>query len=738
MRNKPILLFSFVIIVSAILSSCSPKTKAEADLAWDKREYSGAGKIYKEIMNKPEYKEDRAAMAFRAAECYRLVNDYKNAARMYERAEKYKYGPEAVKMRADMLKRQEEYTEAIILFNKYLEEAPNDAEAKKLLEGATLALQWKQSQECILFKVENLKKLNGRSDDNCAVQIKKESIIFTSDREDGVNKNLYPWTGAGFYDMWVAPLKKTRGELTVQSPELLKGTANRKYNEGSATFNSKGSTMFFTVCGGDDGKLTTCQIYSSNRRGRDEWDDPIKLDFCDTAYTYGHPSLSNDGKTLYFSADIPGGYGGKDIWMVKEVGRGKTWSDPINLGPEINTDADEMFPSIADDGTLYFSSNGHVGMGGLDMFKSTGTGNEWSTPENLKYPLNSGADDFSLVYKPDDNTSGYLSSNRTGGRGGDDIYEFFPIPQNFKITGVVKDCETGKPIEQAGIFISNDKDSNKVVLRTDKNGFYSMDLAKEVSYELYADKNEAYYIGSKTAYQTTKKLICSKELVQNFEMCRLCLDCMFNVSGILYDLDKANIRKDAAKILDDSVVSLLKRFPSVTLELGSHTDCRASAEYNRDLAQRRADSAVAYIVSKGIDSARLVAKGYGEDMLAIEKCKCDQSDYQHLCTEAEHQQNRRTTIKILRTDYISPAEAKRRATQDSLNNLNKAPTQQQAQPKDKNDREKERLRKKEEQEKKKKQKAEERQRKLDEKKKLMDEKKKKMEEDRKKRQKGNK
>jgi peptidoglycan-associated lipoprotein len=735
MRNKPILLFSLFIIVSAIFSSCSPKTRAEADEAWEKRAYASAGRIYKDVINDPANKEDRAAIAFRAAECYRLVNDYKNAARWYERAEKFKYGPETMKMRADMLKRQELYTEAIILFNKYLEEVPNDEYAKKLLEGATLALQWKQSQECILFKVENLKKLNSRSADNCAVQIKKEAIIFTSDRDQGVNKNSYPWTDAGFSDMWIAPLKKKRGEITIESPELLKGAANGKYNDGAATLNSKGSTMFFTICGGKDGKLTTCQIFSSNRRGRDEWDEAIMLDFCDTAYTYGQPSLSKDGKTLFFAADIPGGFGGKDIWMVKEVGRGKTWSEPINLGSAINTDADEMFPSIADDGTLYFSSNGHLGMGGLDMFKSTGTGNEWSEPENLKYPLNSGADDFSLVYKPDDNTSGFLSSNRIGGRGDDDIYEFFPIPQTFKISGVVKDCDNGMPIADAGVFISNDKDSNKVVLRTDKNGFYSMDLGKEISYELYADKNEAFYIGSQKAYQTTKKLICSKELVQNFEMCRLNLDSIFDVVGILYDLDSARIRPDAAKILDEKVVSLLKRFPTITLELGSHTDCRASAEYNRALAQRRADSAVGYITRQGIDSARLVAKGYGEDLLALPKCKCDQSDYQHICSEAEHQLNRRTTVKILSTDYISPAEAKRRATQDSLNNLNKAPTPQQTAPTDRGDREKQRQLKKEEQERKKKEKEAERKKKLEEKKKQLEEKKKKAEEERKNRKK---
>lgn len=735
MRNKPIKLFTFLLVLTSVITACSKKTRVEADKAWDVRSYSEAREIYKDILSDLP-KEDRGPIAFRVAEAYRLVNDYKNALRWYERAEKEKYGPEALLMQADMLKRQENYTEAIIRVNKYLAESPKDEYAKKLLEGAELALKWMQSQECILFKVENVKKLNSRYADNCAIPVKKESIIFTSNREEGVSDKTYKWSGGGFFDLWVAPIKKKRGEFSIENPEPLKGPANGKFNEGSSTLNSKGSVMYFTQCGGKDGKLTTCQIYSSAKKGKDEWDEPIMLSFCDTGHTFGHPTLSADGKVMYFSSDIDGGYGGKDIWMVREVGRGKDWSNPINLGPAINTEDDEMFPSVAADGTLYFSSNGHVGMGGLDMYKTTGTGNEWSAPENLKYPLNSGGDDFSIVYKADEPQSGYLSSNRTGGRGDDDIWEFFPIPQTFKITGRVLDCDTKQPIDEAAVFISNDKDANKITLRTDKNGFYSQVLTQEVSYELSADKNEAFYIGSKTAYQSTKGLICSKELAQDFEMCRLCLDCMFNVRGILYDLDMANIRPDAAKILDDSVVSLMKRFPSVTIELGSHTDCRASADYNRDLAQRRADSAVAYIISKGIDSARLIAKGYGEDSLYLKKCKCDLSDYERICTEAEHQLNRRTTVRITSTTYFTEAEKKRREEQRRVEEEQRRKQNAQPEaPKTKDDKEKERQKKQEERERKKKEKEEERKKKADERKKKAEEKKRQQEENKKNKQK---
>lgn len=741
MRNKHANLF-ILILIASILASCSKKTMVQADEAYGKLEYYKAAQIYEEFVGSMD-KGDKAKLSFKIAECYRMSNQYKDALKWYKKAEKDKYGPEAILRQADMTMRLEDFANAIILYDLYLKEQPNDEVAKKQKVGCELALKWQQPQECILFKVENVKKLNTGYSDACATPLKKEAIIFTSNREEGFNSKTYGWTGDGFYDLWSAGLSKKRGSVSIEEPILLKGGANTPYNDGMTTMNAKGSTLYLTQCGGKDGKLTTCQLYTTERKGADEWEEPIILPFCDTAYTYGQPTLSADGNTLYFASDMPGGSGGLDIWSVSFVKKGKTWSNPLNLGPTINTDRDEMYPSIAPDGTLFFSSNGHVGMGGLDMFKSKGTGVEWTTPENLKHPLNSGGDDFSLVFKSDDPTSGYFTSNRKGGKGNDDIWEFFPVPQTFKLTGRVVDCNTKLPIKEAGVYISNDKDSNKIVLRTDTNGFYSMPLAQEVKYELRADKNEDFYNGTSNYYQSTKSLICSKELVQDFEMCRLDLIGMFNVRGILYDLDKADIRPDAKKILDDSVVSLLKRFPSVTLELGSHTDCRASHEYNRELAQRRADSAVAYIISQGIDSARLTAKGYGEDSLYIKKCKCDLHDYNEICTEFEHQQNRRTTIRITGTSYYTADQRKRlenqRLTEEQQRNQL---LQKDVPPPPVDDRETQRKKKLEEKEKQRKKKEEERlekqkerQRQAEEKKKEREEKLKKQKEEREKKKK---
>lgn len=646
-------------VLAITISSCGGKKPvSEGHKHFDKKEYSQAAKIYSEAYG-DQPKAMKGEVAFKAGEAFRKYNNYKSAEKWYAKAEKDKYGLEATKRRAEMLKAMEKYEEAIIAYNDYLKENPNDEEAKKGKECAEMSLRWKGEKS--RYIVENVKKINSTNNDYGPAMVKKEALIFTSDRPEGVNKKgVFQWTGVGYSDQYQVALNKKNGAITG-APSLLAGQINTDWNDGASVVDDKGNTIYFTQCGGLEkgGRIQTCQIYTSSKRGKD-WDVPTMLPFCDTTYNYGQVAISADGKQLFFSSDMPGGYGGHDIYVVNISKRANSWGDPINLGTTINTTRDEMFPSVSKNGALYFASSGHCGMGGLDIFRSEGAGNEWSTPENLKSPINSGGDDFAVALKDETEEKGYFSSNRAGGRGGDDIYEFYMTPLIFTLSGIARDCITKQPIKNTEIFISNDRDTNKLRIVTDNNGYYKIILQKETNYDLFGDKNLDFYNPSPKYYQTTKLLKKSTDLVQDLDLCRLDLEGMFNVRGILYDLDKANIRPDAAKILDDSVITLMKRFPTIVIELGSHTDCRASHEYNRDLAQRRADSAVAYIVSRGIDSARLIAKGYGEDMLEIKKCKCDLSDVHNICTEAEHQLNRRTTVRVLRTDYFSADEQKKR------------------------------------------------------------------------------
>jgi outer membrane protein OmpA-like peptidoglycan-associated protein len=394
--------------------------------------------------------------------------------------------------------------------------------------------------------------------------------------------------------------------------------------------------------------------------------DPQPLNFSSDSFTCGHPSLSKDGQVMYFASDMPGGYGGKDLYFVTYSKRSKEWGDPVNLGPTINTAGDEVYPFIHEDGTLYFSSNGHIGLGGTDIYFSKGSATDWSTPLNMKSPINSGGDDFSLILSKD-KESGYFTSNREGGKGQDDIYRFYMTPLVFTLHGIVRDSKTKEIMVNTILTIINSNDSAKLVIKTDAAGYYKISLKPRTDYELFG-AHEDYY-DSKIEFQTTKGLEVSTDLEQDLLLEPFDYSTVFTLEGILYDLDKANIRPDAALVLD-TMVYLLNKYPKIRIELGSHTDCRADSAHNQDLSQRRADSAVAYIVRSGIDPDRMIAKGYGEAKL-VNDCGCEGTYITRNCTEAEHQLNRRTTFKLLDNKYIPKNK------QEMKNNADKTKTPEQ-------------------------------------------------------------
>jgi outer membrane protein OmpA-like peptidoglycan-associated protein len=278
----------------------------------------------------------------------------------------------------------------------------------------------------------------------------------------------------------------------------------------------------------------------------------------------------------------------------------------------------------------------------------------------MKSPINSGGDDFGIVFFPGDKENGYFSSNREGGKGQDDIYRFYMTPLVFTLSGIARDSKTKAVLSNTDLYITNSSDTVKLKIRTDDKGYYKITLNPRTDYELFG-KHEDYF-DSKLEFQTTKGLEQSADLVQDLELEPFDYEAVFTLEGIYYDLDKANIRTDAAKILD-TIVVLLNKYPKIRLELGSHTDCRSDSIYNKGLSQRRADSAVSYIVRQGIDSARLVAKGYGESKL-VNDCACEGSYVKRKCTEEEHQMNRRTTFKLLDNNYVPKSKAEMKGTAD--------------------------------------------------------------------------
>lgn len=634
---------------------------AEGNKEFEKKNFTTAANIYKEVGRREKNRNIRKEAYFKQGLALMMTNDYRDAERAFEKSQRYKstkggdkMDSDAIRFQADALKLQEKYAEAIIKYDEYLKENPGDEDVLRAKEGCELALKWKD--EKTRYVVENFKKANTRESDFAPWYLEKTGVVFTSARAGGMNKREYGWTGQYFDDLYVCKERKRRGEVSFENAELLKGTVNTKYSDGVASFDGKGREIYYTQCNSEDGKGLRCKIYSAKKIGRDSYEQPYLLDFNSDSFSCGHPAISPDGKQMYFSSNMDGGEGGWDLYVVNYVRRGKTWSVPLNLGPTINTKGDEMYPYLHTDGTLYFASNGHVTLGGLDIMFSTGSGQEWTTPENMKSPVNSGGDDFG-VWLAEDKESGYFSSNRDGGRGSDDIYHFTMKPCELVLTGVVRDSKTKAVIPNAQVFIRTNKDTALIKLLTDETGAYTLPLTQETKYELYAEGPENdYYFGSPKEFETTEGVKCFTTLQRDFELKKL--EIVTTVEGILYDLDEAYIRPDAAKILDDSVVAVLKQFPRIKIELGSHTDCRASHAYNDTLSQARADSAVAYIVSKGIDPRRIVAKGYGERDLRIKKCSCDLTDPgNRICTEAEHQLNRRTTVTIIDYNWSPESEA---------------------------------------------------------------------------------
>lgn len=666
--------------LTLILIGCQPANLTKADEAKKRLQYKYAADLYSAAVQSLKDKGDKQKAREEAAYCYRMANEFEKAIKAYEKVLRtdnnntealYQLGVLNMKIAGDCNK--DALKDARNYFMDYLKLVPNDEVVTKKVAAIDSAEKWRSEIPLSRFKVTNFKMGNTKGMDySPMIASKKDDVLyFSSDREGGPSKKrIFGQTGFGFSDLWQMKGKKDKrkGTFKWEKPTIVQGAVNTKFNDGSCVFDRKYSTIYYTQCNGADGKSKYCKLYQAKLNGT-EWVEEQILGFCvDDTFDYGHPALSEDGKTLYFSSNRPDGLGGYDIWCVTYNQRAKSWGEPFNLGDSINTEKDEMFPYYhAQENTLYFSSNGHLGMGGLDVFKTEGSGTEWSTPENLKAPLNSGGDDFGITFdnnpKPDpkDKTKkfyhGFFTSNRCDSKGSFDIYEFDLTPIIIELEGYVYECvkpittpaahNTNKPLKNSIITITNDKDTSKIFLRTDDKGYFGkVELKLKTKYEITCGNRELYYFDAEPVQLSTHNIEHSKVIRQDF-----CLNSQIieEVVPIYYDLDKANIRPDAANVLDEKILPLLQKYPKLRMELGSHTDCRSSYDYNIDLSQRRADSAVAYLVRKGIDPRRIVAKGYGESQL-VNDCKCE-GKVTVPCTETQHQANRRTTIKTLDVNF---------------------------------------------------------------------------------------
>lgn len=613
-----------------------------AKLTYDIKKYNTAASLYKKLYAKVQDEEVKNQMLFMIAESYRKANNFKQAFEWYEKLVNTKY-PDVriIYSYGLLLKNFERYDEASRQFYDYLFEVPGDKNALREMQSCANAQQWKAHPQ--KFTIEAVNELNTEFSDYSPFY-SKGSLIWASSRKEATGNEIFEWTGQKCSDFF----ESANVNNTWTAPANLKGAVNTNFNEGAGWIDSSGTTLYYTQCNGADGKGMNCKIYVSYKQNN-LWGAPKPLPFCSDSFSVGHPAMSPDGKRMYFASDMPGGLGEKDIYYVPYTSFNDTWGTPVNLGNLVNTNEDDMFPHAAADGTIYFSSKGWGGMGGLDIYKTRDSANTFKKAENLQSPVNSGGDDFGISFVPASEIKkstdpiAYYCSNRPGGKGDDDIYSIAIKPFVFMVKGKVFDRETGLPLPQATVNAEDNAAKNFFSVRTDDKGEFIAELPVQQTIFVNAQKDKYF----KSAPATVSSIGLQKDSTAEVTIYLDPIpteDYEFTLKGIYYDLDKSDIRPEAAKVLD-SLVVILNNNPGITIELASHTDSRAAEDYNLKLSQRRAQSCVDYLLKKGIAKDRLTAVGYGESRL-VNDC-ADGVD----CTEEQHQENRRTTFRVLSTDY---------------------------------------------------------------------------------------
>ncbi len=622
----------------------------DADFAlYQEEKYFEAIEMYKKAYVKETGRDVKAEIIFKIGESYRLSDQAEQAEVWYSKAIIAQYAdPIAILYLADMKMQNGKYDEALVNYQKYVAEKPTDPKGKMGIEAAQKAQEWKDNPE--KYIVEPAVLINSEFYDyGLAFSDRKNNeIVFTSTREGSIGSNTSDVTGDNFSDLYTSK-RDNKGKWS--EPVLIEGEGvNTEQSEGAPAFNSRKNILYFTRCKVEKNGFMGCEIISAKKQGTSYAQGEVIPIASDSAII-GHPTLSIDDKVIVFASDLAGGQGGKDLWYIKEESRGK-WSEPINLGSEINTTGDEMFPFIRENGDLYFASNGHVGMGGLDNFVAKKKGEtQWSGVENLKAPLNSNANDFAIVFDAGKD-KGFFSSNREGGRGKDDIWQFSVPPILFKLIGVVKNSKTGELLVAATVkLIGTDGTTAEKDTKADGTFEFGMNGDKafinpNTSYSLTVSKPG--FLNAK-GKETTVGITESKIFAHTYELIPI-EEKGIKLPDILYDFNKTTLTEQAKDSLD-YLYGILIDNPQLVIELRANTDSRGSDSYNMNLSQGRAESAVRYLVSRGIETGRMEPKGYGETNLLI-----NDAEINSLATEEEreagHQLNRRTDFIVLRNDYV--------------------------------------------------------------------------------------
>ena len=659
MKASRIIVILFIFISTVAFSQKRQIKKANA--AFQTGEYFKATELYEIAYPKLQDKKMKAEISFKLGECYRTMNNYKKAKKWYNKAVRGKYNnPYATLYLADALKMNNEYTKAKGYYEKFSGLMPDDERGKYGVQSCDYATEWKTNQSRYVVSV--VPTINSKlSDFSPSIGRSKSELFFTSTRQSANGKNPSKITGESYADIFMAN-KDRKGKWSV--PEPVEGGVNTEGSEGASCVINDGGVMYFTSCKQEEGKNLGCKIYRA-RKTSDGWSEAQVVEIVgDSTINLGHPAVTKDELTIYFVSDsIPGkkSKGGKDIWKSTRSSSSAKWGKPVNLS-KINTKGDEMFPYIRENGVLYFSSNAHPGLGGLDIFKAVPKGSSWEIT-NLRPPINSSKDDYGITFNGE-KEEGYFSTKRAKN---DKIYSFKLPALVFSVKGKVTNSKTDEPLMGATVTLKTDN-GKKSEITSASDGSFRFRIEPNVDFTITAQREKFL---TALRQESTRGLKTSKTFEMVIDLGPIG-DGVFELPNIEYEVGKTELKPESMKSLDE-LVELLTVNSNLTIELSANTDFRGDDAFNQKLSEGRANSVMVYLVSKGIKSDRLTSIGNGEKKpKEIKDSKLDKKiinkydfikykdvlseDFINKLTTNEqkeicHQLNRRTEFRVLRDDY---------------------------------------------------------------------------------------
>lgn len=659
-ENRMRYLSTYIIFIVVFLLSCGSADKSikKGDMAYGLGEYNAAATHYKKAYSRlsPKERTKRGEVAYKMAECYRQFGFSSRALGSYKNAERYKFTDTLTYFyEGEMMRLMGDYKGAEKAYSLFLEKYPDHEAAKKGLASCASAPDLKKKGSAYTVSIERVFNASRSDYAPAYMGTDAEQIYFTTTRPQTTGDDLSDITGQKNGDIFFAK-KDEKGKWKV--PEAVDANVNTEFDEGACSFSADGRTMYFTLCKTDEQYPRMAEIWKSERTDA-SWGKPEQIKItADTLSSYAHPSLSPDGQWLYFTSDMPGGYGGLDLWRVSINSHGVGAVE--NLGETINTSGNESFPAFRPTGELYFSSDGHVGMGGLDLFRATEdtVAHKWSVV-HLPAPMNSNADDFGITFEGFHNRGFFSSGRSTKGRGWDKIFSFSYPEVMQTVKGWVYE-QDGYELPEAVVYmVGNDGTNLKLGLNSD--GSFEQPLKPGVHYLFLATCKG--YLNYKEELKADSAEV-EKQFVLQFPLPSISVPVL--VRNVFYEFDKADITENSKEALD-RLTKMLKENPNITIELSAHCDNRGNDEYNEKLSQRRSESVVKYLTEQGIQPERLTAKGYGEKQPKVVNKKLLEAypflhendtltenyilqltpEQQEVC----HALNRRTEFKVLRTTF---------------------------------------------------------------------------------------